>query len=260
MKYIVSLSFGKDSLAMLIEIIRRKLPLDYVIFCDIKFNDNISGEHPLMAEWIPYAENILKEKFNVEVIHLTAKKNFIEQFYTIKQKGKHSGDIYGYPLPFGAWCNYILKLTPIRDFINDIIANGESVTEYIGIAKDEPKRLTRYQNIQTEKHKYITLADLDISEDEALQICKDNNLLSPIYNKSFRGGCWFCPKQSNLDLYDLWKNYPILFSQLEGMEKYSHNSFKPNKTLSQIRRQFEMGKIPKNRKAKNKFKQLSIFD
>lgn len=53
MKYVLSLSFGKDSLALLIEIIKRKLPLDYIIFCDIKFNDKISGEHPLMAEWIP---------------------------------------------------------------------------------------------------------------------------------------------------------------------------------------------------------------
>ena len=39
MKYVLSLSFGKDSMAMLIEIMKRKLPLDYVIFCDIRFND-----------------------------------------------------------------------------------------------------------------------------------------------------------------------------------------------------------------------------
>ena len=93
MKYVLSLSFGKDSMAMLLEIIKRKLPLDYVIFCDIKFNNEISGEHPLMAEWIPQAEKILKDKFNIDVIHLTAKKNFTEQFYTIKKKGNHIGDL-----------------------------------------------------------------------------------------------------------------------------------------------------------------------
>ena len=81
MKYVLSLSFGKDSMAMLIEIIKRKLPLDYIIFCDIKFNNKISGEHPLMAQWIPEAEKILKDKFNIDIIHLTAKKNFTEQFY-----------------------------------------------------------------------------------------------------------------------------------------------------------------------------------
>lgn len=188
MKYVLSLSFGKDSMAMLIEIIKRKLPLDYVIFCDIKFNDEISGEHPLMAEWIPMAEKILKYKFGVDVIHLTAKKNFTEQFYTIKKKGNHIGEQYGFPYIIGAWCNDRLKLKPISDFINNIIKQYGAITEYIGIAKDEPKRLERYKELETEKHRYITLADLDITETQALEICREYNLLSPKYTNSFRGG------------------------------------------------------------------------
>lgn len=56
MKYIASCSFGKDSIAMLIKIKELGMPLDEVIYCDIKFNDKISGEMPLMAEWIPTAE------------------------------------------------------------------------------------------------------------------------------------------------------------------------------------------------------------
>lgn len=188
MKYILSLSFGKDSMAMLIEVIKRKLPLDYVIFCDIKFDDKISGEHPLMAEWIPTAEKILKDKFGVVVIHLTAKKNFTKQFYTIKKKGNHIGDRYGFPYLISAWCNDRLKLKPIADFINNTIKKYGAITEYIGIAKDEPKRLERYKELETEKHRYITLADLDITEHQALKICREYNLLSPKYTNSFRGG------------------------------------------------------------------------
>lgn len=116
MKYVLSLSFGKDSMAMLIEVLKRKLPLDYVIFCDIKFNSEISGEHPLMSQWIPKAEKILKDKFGVEVIHLTAKKNFTEQFYTVKEKGNRIGLLYGFPYTIGAWCNGRLKLDPINKF------------------------------------------------------------------------------------------------------------------------------------------------
>ena len=255
MKYVLSLSFGKDSLAMLCEIIKRKMPLDYVVFCDIKFNNKISGEHPLMAEWIPCAEKILKDRFNIDIIHLTAKKNFTEQFYTVKERGNHKGDIYGFPYTIGAWCNGRLKLDPINKFINEILKSGESVTEYIGIAKDEPKRLERYKKLETEKHKYVTLADLDISEDEAMQICIQNDLLSPKYKNSFRGGCWFCPKQSMSDLYNLWKDYPQYFEMLEKMEKDSFNSFKPNLTLKQIREKFESGKV-----YKKKIIQLTIFD
>ena len=255
MKYIASISYGKDSLALLIEVIKRKMPLDYVIFCDIKFNNKISGEHPLMAEWIPKAEQILKDKFGIEVIHLTAKKNFTEQFYTVKERGNHIGDRYGFPYTIGAWCNGRLKLDPINDFIKQIIKSGESVTEYIGIAKDEPKRLERYKRLETDNHKYITLADLDIDELQAMEICKEDNLLSPKYEKSFRGGCWFCPKQSMPDLWNLWHDYPELFNTLEEMEKDSFNTFKPNLTLKKIRERFEGGKT-----YKKKTIQYSMFD
>ena len=249
MKYVLSLSFGKDSLAMLIEVIRRKLPLDYVIFCDIKFNDKISGEHPLMAEWIPQTEKLLKDKFNIEVIHLTAKKNFTEQFYTIKQKGKHIGDNYGFPYVVGAWCNGRLKLDPINKFISKILKSGESVTEYVGIASDEPERLKRYKKLETEKHKFITLAKFMITERKALRICKYHNLLSPKYANSFRCGCWFCPKQSQDDLYNLWKDYPTYYEMLLKMEKDSFNTFKPKKTLKQLEEKFKQRS--KNEKIKN---------
>lgn len=187
MKYVLSLSFGKDSMAFLIEVLKRHLPLHYVIFCDIKFDANTSGEHPLMAEWIPQAEKTLKDKFGVEVIHLTAKKNFTEQFYTVKQKGNHNGRLYGYPYTIGAWCNARLKLNPINDFIKRLLKT-DSVVEYIGIAKDEPKRLERYKELETENHHYITLADLNIDESQAMEICKEHGLLSPKYTNSFRGG------------------------------------------------------------------------
>lgn len=257
MKYVLSLSFGKDSMAMLIEVIRRKLPLDYVIFCDIKFNDTISGEHPLMAEWIPYAEKRIKDLYGVDIIHLTAKRNFTEQFYTVKEKGNRIGLRYGFPYTIGAWCNSRLKLDPIKTFLTSLKKQGFALTEYVGIASDEPKRLERYKALEKHDHKFVTLADLKITELMAFDICKEVGLLSPKYENSFRGGCWFCPKQSMWDLYQLWLNYPQYFDMLENMEKYSHNSFKPNNTLKQIRIRFLQGHIPKRRQ---KIEQLSVFD
>lgn len=50
MKYIASLSFGKDSLAQIILIKRLGLPLDDVIYCDIRYTRDVSGEMPEMAE------------------------------------------------------------------------------------------------------------------------------------------------------------------------------------------------------------------
>ena len=254
MKYILSLSYGKDSMALLLEVIRRKLPLDYVIHCDIMFDKDTSGEHPLMAEWIPMSEKRLKEEFGIEIIHLTAEKNFTEWFYRIKKKGNHIGGIYGFPYIRQSWCNGVLKLAPINKFINQLLKQYGSITEYIGIASDEPKRLERYKELETDNHKYITLADLGITEDEAMQICRDNNLLSPKYEKSFRGGCWFCPKQSMPDLWNLWKEYPDLFERLVEMEKDSFDTFKPNNSLKDIKKKFENGKV-----YRIKPKQLKMF-
>ena len=47
---IFSLSFGKDSMATLILAAEQGIPIDRVLYVDIKFNDEISGEHPIMAE------------------------------------------------------------------------------------------------------------------------------------------------------------------------------------------------------------------
>lgn len=66
---IFSLSFGKDSMATLILAAEQGIPIDRVLYVDIKFNDEISGEHPIMAEWIPTAEKRLKELFGITVDH-----------------------------------------------------------------------------------------------------------------------------------------------------------------------------------------------
>ena len=233
MRYIASCSFGKDSLAMIIKIKELGLPLDEVIYCDIKFDENISGEMPLMAEFIPRAEKILKEKFDIEVKHLTFKRTFKEQFYTKKQKGKHIGAYYGFPFTIGAWCNSRLKIAPIREYLKSI---KEPVIQYVGIAYDEP---VRYERLNHETH-IAPLYDLKITEKEAMEICKKYDLLSPIYKTSFRGGCWFCPKQRLSQLKHLYKNYPKLWNILKDMEKDSRNTFKIGYTIKDLEEKFNL--------------------
>lgn len=231
MKYIASISFGKDSLAMLIKILELGLPLDEVIYCDIKFDKNISGEMPLMADWIPKAEEILKKQFGITVRHLTYKRTFKEQFYTIKKKGNHIGDIYGFPFTIGAWCNSRLKIEPVKQYIKSI---NDDVIQYVGIAYDEPKR---YERLNHQTH-IAPLYDLRITEKEAMDICKKYNLLSPIYETSFRGGCWFCIKQRLSQLKYLYENYPTLWNELKTMQKDSFNSFKVNYTIEDLEKKF----------------------
>ena len=231
MKYIASVSFGKDSLAMLIKIKELGLPLDEVIYVDIMFDDDTSGETPEMASFISKAEKILKEKFNVEVTHLRG-VTFKEQFYKIKQRGKHIGDNYGFPYAIGAWCNDRLKMQPIKEYMRK---QKEQIIQYVGIAYDEPER---YERLNHETH-IAPLYDLKITEKEAMEICEKYDLLSPIYKTSFRGGCWFCPKQRLSQLKWLYREHNDLWNILKDMEKDSFNTFRPNTTLKDLEEIFK---------------------
>ena len=231
MKYVASLSFGKDSMAMLIKIKELGLPLDEVIYVDIMFDDDTSGETPEMASFITKAEKILKEKFNVEVTHLRG-VTFKEQFYKIKQRGKHIGDNYGFPYTIGAWCNDRLKMQPIKEYMRK---QKEQIIQYVGIAYDEPER---YERLNHETH-IAPLYDLKITEKEAMEICEKYDLLSPIYKTSFRGGCWFCPKQRLSQLKWLYQEHNDLWNTLRDMEKDSFNTFRPNTTLKDLEERFK---------------------
>ena len=231
MKYVASLSFGKDSMAMLIKIKELGLPLDEVIYVDIMFDDDTSGETPEMASFITKAEKILKEKFNVEVTHLHG-VTFKEQFYKVKQRGKHIGDNYGFPYTIGAWCNDRLKMQPIKEYMRK---QKDQIIQYVGIAYDEPER---YERLNHETH-IAPLYDLKITEKEAMEICEKYDLLSPIYKTSFRGGCWFCPKQRLSQLKWLYQEHNDLWNTLRDMEKDSFNTFKPNTTLKDLEERFK---------------------
>lgn len=258
---IFNLSFGKDSMATLILAAEQGIPIDRVMYCEIKFNDEISAEHPIMAEWIPVAERKLKELFDVTVDHAYSGVSFYEQFYKVKQKGNRRGQTYGFPFTIGAWCNDRLKLGAISKYQAQFCNN--EITQFVGIAYDEPIRWERMLKKQTEKRKYRSLlVEQKLTEQDAFEICKKYDLLSPVYSVDgiYRGGCWFCPKQCLADLYSLWKNYPELFDILIEMEKVSINTFKPNSVmLSSLAERFAAGDIPKRRKKRQMYVQMDMF-
>ena len=262
---VFNLSFGKDSMATLILAAEQGIPIDHVMYCEIKFNDEISGEHPLMAEWIPEAERILKERFGITVEHAFS-KTYVDEFYSIAKHGKNVGCVRGFPYLLGAWCNQILKVNAINSYLRKF--KNDITTQFVGIAYDEPKRWERMKAKETKNRKYRSLlVEQELTEQDAFRICEKYGLLSPMYKSNdeiYRGGCWFCPKQCNADLYSLWKNYPKLWKELENLEKVKgrriSNKFKPDGNLSDYAKRFENGYVPQRRKKQNKYKQMSLFD
>ena len=189
---IFNLSFGKDSMATLLLALEQGVKVDRVMYVDIRFDSEISGEHPIMAEWIPTAEKILREKFGIVVDHAYSGVTYCEQFYREKTKGKHIGDKYGFPHIIGAWCNDRLKVKAIQKYMAQF--KGQEITHFVGIAADEPKRWARMQAKETGRVKYRSLlVGQNLTEQDAVAICKQYNLLSHTYGVDgiFRGGVGF---------------------------------------------------------------------
>ena len=232
MKNIAFLSFGKDSMAQLIVAHKLGIKIDDVVYCEIRYDEDTSAEHPLMAEWIPKAEKILLDKFGIKVTHIKG-KTFKELFYTKKEKGNHIGDNYGFPFVAGSWCNDRLKLGVIDKYKRSI---KEPYTEIVGIAYDEPKR---YERLIKKPNKRSILYEQKITEAQAFEICKEHDLLSPLYAIQNRGGCWFCIKQNKKCLYQLYKDYPQLWNELKELQKDSKIPFYPKQSIFDLDKEFK---------------------
>jgi hypothetical protein len=245
MQHIASLSYGKDSIAMLEVIKQHNMPLDRIVHVEIMATDTIPADLPPMLEFKAKADKIIKERYGIEVEYLRAKWSYEQFFYHRRTaKAKHrAGEIYGFPMTNGAWCNNMLKTAPMKS-----IERGNGNVIYIGIAADEPKR---FHNLTERKRS--PLVEHNITEAEARKICEELDLLSPIYTQSARGGCWFCHNQPVNQLRLLRKQYPEYWALMLKWDKDSPVTFKADgHTVHDFDRRFQLedeGFLNKNDKS-----------
>lgn len=220
MEHILSLSYGKDSLACLGAIKELGLPLDRIIHAEIWATKTIPADLPLMIEFKSKADKIIKNRYGIAVEHVTSGVTYEDIFYRVinSDKSKNRGNIYGFPMIKGAWCNSELKVKALSQI------NKNSIS-YIGIAYDEPKR---FKVLSDTKISPLFMAKW--TEKTCYDWCVQNDLLSPIYDFSIRGGCWFCHNQSISQLRFLRKNYPEYWQLLLKWDNVSPSTFKPNYT------------------------------
>ncbi len=80
MEHILSLSYGKDSLACLGAIKELGLPLDRIIHAEIWATDTIPADLPPMMEFKAKADKIIKERYGITVEHVDAGVTYEEIF------------------------------------------------------------------------------------------------------------------------------------------------------------------------------------
>ena len=206
MKYIASWSGGKDSTASIILAHENGEPLDMIIFAEVMFNESISGELPEHIEFVHKAAKVF-ENWGYPVHILRSDRTYMDCFnhrvYKIyKTKNLHRmGRKKGFPITGKCDINRDCKMRPIRQFWKSV--EGE-YTQYVGIAVDEKKRIER---IVKTKNTVSLLEKYRYTEHMAFELCKKYDLLSPIYEFTERGGCWFCPNAKEKELRHLRKNH-----------------------------------------------------
>lgn len=232
MDHILSLSYGKDSLACLGAIEQLGWPLDRIVHAEVWATDTIPADLPPMVEFKAKADEIIKRRWDITVEHVRAKHTFESGFYHVTVSGKRKGVIYGWPYIIGQWCNSRLKVSALEK------TKQTGCVSYLGIASDEPERIARHENKQNVK---LPLVEAGWTEAMCREWCEKNDLLSPIYTTATRGGCWFCHNQGVQQLRLLRRDYPEYWALMLKWDADSPVTFHPDgHTVHDFERRFAL--------------------
>lgn len=264
MEHILSLSYGKDSLACLGAIEELGWPLDRIVHSEVWATDTIPADLPLMVEFKAKADDIIKKRWGIVVEHYSAtnidgitgdRVTYQDGFYHVLKRGKRCGEICGFPMRKGQWCQK-LKLHPF-DVIRE---RSEEAITYLGIAADEPNRFGILNDRKKSPLKKLGWAELNCRS-----WCEKNGLLSPIYTNADRSGCWFCHNQRVEQLRHLKKTFPDLWTILLQWDEDSPVKFRADgHTIHDFDCRFqleELGLIPTDRRFRwDMINQVNIFE
>ena len=231
MKYIVSVSFGKDSLAMLLLLIEKKCPLDEVVF----YNTGMEFQaiYNIRDKILP----ILKEN-NIKYVELKPEKNFEYTMFEKSIKHRNGTESKGY-----SWCGgrcrwgTTEKNKSISKYLKD--SYGDDYRELVGIAKDEEHR------IKNDYHKVYPLFYWKMTEKECLEYCyskgfywEENGVR--LYDVLDRVSCWCCANKNLKELRNYYKYLPDYWNRLKEFQKRTDRPFKNNKyTIFKLEERFK---------------------
>lgn len=207
MNNIVSLSGGKDSTAMLLILLEKKIKVDHIVFFDTGW------EFPEMLEHIDKLEKYISR----EIIRLKPKIPFDKMFTK-----------YGFASFNYRWCTG-RKMNNINKFCRQ----HKPSTQWIGFSYDEADRIKK-----TIGYCY-PLIDWKVTEVDALKYCYEKGFnWDGLYKKLRRVSCWNCPLQPLKELKMLWLHFPDYWKKLIEMQKQCKWQFRKDYTLEQLDERF----------------------
>lgn len=222
MKYIASVSFGKDSLAMLLMLIKKQYKLDEVVFYDtgMEFKAIYDTRNKVRK---------LLEKLGIKYTELYPKEPFLYKMLE-KTVNKRNGQIQkGYGL-CGGRCRW--GTTEKNKTIEKYLSReyGQNYKEYIGIAADEEKRIEKERN----EHKLLPLVVWKMTERDCLEYCykkgfywEENGIR--LYDILDRVSCWCCANKNKKELENMRLYLPEYYLKyIDLLKKIKENNKKRN--------------------------------
>lgn len=244
MKHILSCSFGKDSIATALLALQHGEPLDELVYCEVMFSETISGELPEHTRFIYDTAIPYFEQRGIPTRILRSEKTYQSCFFHVVSRGDSKGKLSSFPLVGRCSIQRDCKLPPIREYQKSL---PPDTVQYLGIAYDEPIRLARLKPGQVS-----IMQKYKVTESDAWNMCRAEGLLSPLYQYSHRGGCWFCPNASMSELRHLYHAHPDLWQLMMKLQST------PNKATEKFNRSYTLWQL--DEKFSLEGEQLSLFD
>lgn len=217
MKHIASVSFGKDSLAMLLKIIEEGYPLNEVVFYDTGME--FKCIYDIRDKVVP----MLLEN-NIKYTELKPKEPFEYTMFEKPVTKRDGSTSKGY-----SWCGGRCRWGTTEK-LKAIEKYCKGHYEYVGIAVDEPNRL----NKERKGNKVFPLAELNMTEKDCLEYCysKGFNWLEDgieLYSILDRVSCWCCCNKNLKELRNYYKYLPEYWSKLKELQSKTDRPMKYNK-------------------------------
>lgn len=220
MYYIASVSFGKDSLAMLLKLIKKKYPLDEVIFYDTGME--FQCIYKIRDKIIP-----LLNKYNIKFTQLNPIQSFEYKMFDKPVKHRDGTISNGY-----SWCGGGCRwaTSDKTNIIFKYLKKYEDYYEYIGIAADETQRILK----KRPHTKLLPLVEWNMTEKDCLEYCYkegynwiEDNI--DLYNILDRVSCWCCANKNLKELKQYYLYLPTYWNKLKDFQSRTSRPMKYNK-------------------------------
>lgn len=244
MKYVATISFGKDSTVMVDLLLKNNYPVNYIVFTDTKL------EFPIMYEYKEKVIKYFKERYNKDVIITKPKTTFEYWCFGTIESGELKGYVRGIPMVWSEPCYWRResKVKPQEKLFKSI---GDYKT-YIWFTLDESQR-----RMKDDKFLYPLIDYFKMTERNCQEYLISQEMQNPLYNYFSRTGCSICPAQSEKSWLEVWKHFPDTWNYMKDVE-YRLSKFDKvkNRTwFNDFRSCEDMEKL-----FKQKDKQGSLFD